>query len=46
MCQDHKHGCQKPDELKDKPEECTNEQIKKCHGDAKDHPCTKSDKSN
>lgn len=32
--------CEKPVMLKDKPEKCTLEQIKKCHGDAKDHPCT------
>lgn len=30
--------CQKPDQLKGKPEECSPEQIKKCHGDKK-HPC-------
>lgn len=32
--------CEKPVMLKDKPEKCTLEQIKKCHGDVKDHPCT------
>jgi DNA-binding transcriptional ArsR family regulator len=32
--------CEKPVMLKDKPEKCTLEQIKKCHGDAKGHPCT------
>ena len=31
--------CQKPEELKDKPEACGPEQIKKCHGDAAEHPC-------
>jgi len=31
--------CQKPDELKGKPEDCTPEQIKKCHGDEKSLPC-------
>ena len=30
--------CQYPEKLKGKPEECTLEQIKECHGD-KDHPC-------
>jgi hypothetical protein len=39
MCEDKK-CCQKPGELKGKPGECTPEQIKKCHGDAKGHPCT------
>jgi len=38
MCND---CCQKPDQLKGKPEECSPEQIKACHGDAKDHPCVK-----
>ena len=37
MC---KSCCEKPVMLKEKPEKCTLEQIKKCHGDAKDHPCT------
>lgn len=31
--------CEKPDKLKIKPEKCTPEQIKECHGDEKDHPC-------
>jgi hypothetical protein len=30
--------CQKPEELKGKPQECTPGQIKKCHG-GKGHPC-------
>lgn len=38
MC-DCKKGCQKPKHLIGKPEECSPEQIKKCHGDAKEHPC-------
>ena len=38
MCNE-KNCCQKPEELKGKPEECSPEQIKKCHGDEKDHPC-------
>ncbi|MBW2112873.1 MAG: winged helix-turn-helix transcriptional regulator [Deltaproteobacteria bacterium] len=36
MCQ---NCCQQPTQLKDKPENCTPEQIKKCHGDEKNHPC-------
>ena len=40
MCEEKK-CCQKPKELKGKPEECSAEQIKKCHGDEKDHPCVK-----
>ena len=38
MC-DEKKGCCKPKELKGKPEECTPEQIEKCHGSADEHPC-------
>ncbi|MEW6673545.1 MAG: metalloregulator ArsR/SmtB family transcription factor [Thermodesulfobacteriota bacterium] len=41
MCND---CCRKPDQLKGKPEECSPEQIKTCHGDAKDHPCVKGAK--
>jgi ArsR family transcriptional regulator len=37
MCE---NCCQQPDKLKDKPENCTLEQIRECHGDTKDHPCT------
>lgn len=40
MCQD---CCQKPEKLKDKPENCTPEQIKQCHGETGEHPCTKED---
>jgi hypothetical protein len=36
MC---KENCQFPEKLKGRPEECTQEQIKACHGDTKDHPC-------
>jgi len=25
----------------DRPENCTPEQIKECHGDTKEHPCIK-----
>jgi len=34
-----KQTCQKPKELRGKPSECSPEQIRKCHGDAKKHPC-------
>jgi hypothetical protein len=40
MCS-KKTECQKPQELKGKPDDCTVEQIKECHGDAAEHPCTK-----
>ena len=42
MCND---CCQKPDQLKEKPGECSPEQIKTCHGDAKIHPCVKGAKT-
>jgi hypothetical protein len=41
MCE-RKDCCQKPEELKGDPQECSSEQIQKCHGDAKEHPCAKS----
>lgn len=34
-----KTKCLKPEELKGKPQECSSEQIQKCHGDVPDHPC-------
>lgn len=36
MCDHHKDCCcgKKKD-----PKECTQKQIKECHGDVKDHPC-------
>jgi hypothetical protein len=37
MCEEKK-GCQKPEELKGDPKECSPEQIRKCHGDV-EHPC-------
>lgn len=42
MC-DCKNGCQKPENLKTQPEECSPGQIKKCHGDDKNHPCAPED---
>ncbi|MBW1669001.1 MAG: winged helix-turn-helix transcriptional regulator [Deltaproteobacteria bacterium] len=36
MCKD---CCEHPERLKGKPEECTPEQIRECHGDVKEHPC-------
>jgi hypothetical protein len=43
MCQE-KQTCQKPEELKGKPEECSPEQILKCHGETSKHPCCSSQK--
>ena len=39
MCDGQEGCCCNPDALKGKPEECTPEQIKECHGDAEEHPC-------
>ena len=39
--QSKKPVCQKPENLKGKPEDCTPAQIRKCHGTVKKHPCTK-----
>ena len=41
MC-DAKKKCQRPEELKGVPENCSPEQIRKCHGDAGDHPCVET----
>ncbi|HPU29732.1 MAG TPA: metalloregulator ArsR/SmtB family transcription factor [Syntrophorhabdaceae bacterium] len=39
--------CMHPVELKGKPEDCSPEQIKKCHGDVVTHPCEeKEEKDN
>lgn len=37
-------GCMEPKELKGKPEECTPEKIKECHGDSEVHPCVEEEK--
>ena len=41
MCEGKNSGCQHPENLKGKPEECSPEQIAECHGDVKEHPCIK-----
>ena len=33
--------CEHPENLKEKPEQCSPEQVKVCHGDSEDHPCVK-----
>jgi hypothetical protein len=40
-----KRKCEKPSNLKDKPENCSPAQIRKCHGDAKAHLCAKGKKT-
>lgn len=39
-----KRTCQKPEKLVDKPQKCSPEQIKNCHGSVKSHPCVKQAK--
>lgn len=36
--------CGKPEHLKGKPEDCTPEEVRKCHGEAGAHPCCGSQK--
>ena len=38
MC-DPENKCEKPENLKGKPEECSQEQIEECHGEVQEHPC-------
>jgi ArsR family transcriptional regulator, arsenate/arsenite/antimonite-responsive transcriptional repressor len=38
MCCEQKSTCAHPEKRK-KAEKCSPEQIQKCHGDAKEHPC-------
>jgi len=38
-CRDEKKGCQKPEKLKGRPQDCTPEQIRECHGQTPQHPC-------
>ena len=38
-CSDEKKGCQKPQNLKGNPGDCSPEQVRRCHGDMKRHPC-------
>ncbi len=47
MCrnENEKKQCQKPENLKGRPEDCSPEQIEKCHGTAGKHPCTEQEKS-
>ncbi len=41
MCCKDEKKCEKPEHLKDKPENCTAEQIEECHGGEKEHTCCK-----
>jgi len=41
-CNEKSHGCQKPENLKSQPKNCSPEQIRGCHGDVKAHPCVET----
>ena len=46
ICEAEKDNrCEHPEKLKSRPGECTPEQIKKCHGDVKEHPCENKEKA-
>jgi len=38
MC-DGKRRCEKPKALRGKPQDCSPEQVRKCHGSTREHPC-------
>lgn len=40
MCEGKKR-CERPKEMKGDPAKCSPEQIRKCHGDAKEHLCAR-----
>ncbi|MFW5893955.1 MAG: hypothetical protein ACOCUY_02350 [Verrucomicrobiota bacterium] len=41
-CKDKNQSCEQPENLKGTPQDCTPEQVRKCHGDAESHPCVES----
>ena len=41
-CNENQQGCRKPEDLTGKPEDCSPEQIRKCHGEAEEHPCVET----
>jgi len=44
MCEG-KERCSKPERLKGRPEDCSPEQIEKCHGSDRAHPCCDNGKA-
>jgi hypothetical protein len=43
MCCEDNHRkccCAKPDHQKKRPQNCSPEDIRKCHGKVREHPCT------
>ena len=45
MSNTKKRCCEKPENLKGKPEECSPARVQQCHGTTKDHPCAPKKKS-
>ena len=39
-CDDKKQDCQKLENLKGKPKDCSPQQVRECHDEAKKHPWT------
>ena len=40
MCEsENRKGCEHQGKLKGKPEECSPEEIRECHGDVEEHRC-------
>lgn len=47
MCKsESKTGCEHPEKLKGKPEECGPEQIRECHGEVTEHLCVEDKQAN
>jgi hypothetical protein len=40
MCE-RQARCLKPENLKGEPKDCSPQQVRKCHGDVKKHPCAR-----
>ncbi len=38
-CNGRKGNCQRPENLEGKPEECSPQRVRNCHGDAGEHAC-------
>lgn len=38
-CNEEQKNCRKPENLTGKPEDCSPEQIRECHGEQENHPC-------
>jgi len=41
-CNERQEGCQKPENLTGKSEECSPEQIRQSHGEVDAHPCVET----